>query len=178
MRGEPFGSAATWARDFAILGFLTGVIGPLSAVALGAGPAHFVQAVDEMATYFAIVAPLGAFSGLAFGYLLRAFLLRFPAVPLGVLLLIVPIFGAVLGAVVAWGAAPLARPGYAGADDGLAVILGASAAAFQIMWFWPLYLHRRASETSPASLLGVAVLTGATIGPAVAWLVSSGAPYL
>ncbi len=171
MPSKPLGSAATWARDFAILGLLSSLIIPISSVALAAGPAHLGQAMDEMARYFVVVAPLGALSGLAFGALLRGVLLRLPAVPLGALLLIVPILAAVWGATIAWGMAPLASVGYAGENDKLAVILGASTAALQVAWFWPLYLRRRVNNRSPASLFGAAAISGVVIGPVVTWFV-------
>jgi hypothetical protein len=171
MNRRPLGAARLWARDFALLGLISGVAIPFASIVFVARSTYFGHAMDAMGGYLIAAGLLGLLTGAVVGPLIRHGLLRAPRVPFGAWMLAIPALAAVWGMSVASAAVPLGMAKTHAGDGALAAMCGALGAAIQIGWFWPLYLGRRVRQRPATTLLVAAALTSALIGPAVLWCV-------
>lgn len=160
------GRIRTWARDFAVLGGLSSAMIPLVALG-GRDPWTFVV------SFTAVALGVGALLGALVGGAARVFIGRIGArLPVGLLLLVGPIVGAL------WGAAAGGAAGYlwwwaAGtatfACDGEPIVgqaagYAAIAAAVQFGWFWLPYTLGVARRERLAGLWVLAGLSAGAVG--------------
>ena len=152
---QPLGSRLSWARDFAIIGAVTGF----------AAPAPFWWGNF---TYLGACAGAGAVVGALLGVVMAGALVGpFARWPFGVLLL----FGLGVGA--AWGASAAYLGGVAGfgtpAHDKLELaklssMAGAVAGAVQLGWFWLPYVLRKSRGLSGVPIVVASCLISGALG--------------
>jgi hypothetical protein len=166
---NPLGTVRSWARDFALLGTLSGCLAPLSAVVVvGIGAHHLSLALREFPwTYYVVAAVIAGVSGAAVGPIIRSLLRRGSSWTLGRWFALLPLVGAMWGALV--GLLTALATLESRMDIQMSALCAALAAAVQVGWYWYAYLARRVASQSVWTLLLRAALVSVITAPAVVY---------
>ena len=151
-RHHPLGTPTSWALDFAIIGFASGLLAPL-----------LVSQGQLGVEYLASTAIAGLVVGALLGALLPTLLGRLAAsVPFGILLFAGPVVGAVWGAstgLVGGVALVVTRMQFAEDLAIVSVILAGVAGAMQFAWLWLPYTLLRAAGRKTWAVVAIACTT-------------------
>jgi hypothetical protein len=151
------GSHRHWARDFALIGGVTGLVAPMAVV-----PSIVSSG------YLGAAAVVGALSGAFLGTAVPAALSRLGNVRLPVLLMGGLGVGAVWGGVVGAAAALAAEP----ALVALSVLLAGIAGTLQFGWIWLPYVLRKIRGKRTWPLVVTALAATPALGWASVWIFS------
>jgi hypothetical protein len=151
---NPLGSRLSWARDFAVIGAVTGFAAPAP---------YFWHDTEYLAACSGSGAVIGAVLGVATSRALLVWLSRWP---FGVLL----VLGLALGAL--WGGSTGFCGGALALDDAhayvpltpISAIAGAGAGMLQLGWFWLPYTLARAKGKSALAIVAAACVVSVALG--------------